>query len=69
MEEMRINKYLSSIGVASRREVDRLIDEKKIKVNGVLANAGMKVSEKDTIEVAGKKIEKKETKLRNQPID
>ncbi|MGX6591566.1 pseudouridine synthase [Cetobacterium ceti] len=60
---MRINKYLSSIGVASRREVDRLIDEKKIKVNGVLANAGMKVSEKDTIEVAGKKIEKKETKL------
>ncbi len=27
MEEMRINKYLASIGIASRREIDRLIDD------------------------------------------
>lgn len=63
MEEMRINKYLSSIGVASRREIDRLVEEKKIKVNGQFATAGMKVTGQENIEVLGKKIEKKKTKL------
>jgi len=54
---MRINKYLSSLGVASRREVDRLVDEGLIKVNGEPATSGMKVSSEDEIEVRGKVIE------------
>lgn len=54
---MRINKYLSSLGVASRREVDRLVDEGLIKVNGEPATSGMKVSAEDEIEVRGKLIE------------
>ena len=32
----RINKFLSEIGYCSRREADKLIDEKKISVNGKL---------------------------------
>lgn len=56
-EKMRINKYLSSLGVASRREVDRLVDEGLIKVNGEPATSGMKVSAEDEIEVRGKVIE------------
>lgn len=54
---MRINKYLSSLGVASRREVDRLVEEGLIKVNGEPATSGMKVSAEDEIEVRGKLIE------------
>ena len=54
---MRINKYLSSLGVASRREVDRLVDEGVIRVNGEPATSGMKVSSEDEIEVRGKVIE------------
>ena len=56
-EKMRINKYLSSLGVASRREVDRLVNEGLIVVNGEPATSGMKVSDTDEIEVRGKIIE------------
>ncbi len=59
---MRINKYLSSLGVASRREVDRLVDEGLIKVNGEPATSGMKVSAEDEIEVRGKVVETSQEK-------
>ena len=58
MEEMRINKYLASLGIASRREVDKMIEEGAIKVNGEKAAPGIKVSDKDEIYIRGKKIEK-----------
>ncbi|MGL5051766.1 MAG: S4 domain-containing protein, partial [Fusobacteriaceae bacterium] len=51
MEKIRINKYLATKGVASRREIDRLIEEKLIKVNGNLAASGEKVSDSDEIEI------------------
>ena len=31
---MRINKFLSTLGIASRRAIDKYIDEGKIVVNG-----------------------------------
>ena len=40
MEEMRINKYLASLGIASRREVDKMIEEGSIKINGEKATPG-----------------------------
>ena len=55
---MRINKFLSTLGVASRRTIDKYIEEGKIFVNGQKATTGMDVDEKDIIEVNGKKIEK-----------
>ncbi|MBC2855774.1 MAG: pseudouridine synthase [Cetobacterium sp.] len=55
---MRINKYLSSVGIASRREIDRLIEIKAIKVNGVLATAGLKVTGEEVITINGKPLEK-----------
>lgn len=58
MEEIRINKYLASLGVGSRREIDKLIEEGKIKVNGVVISAGVKVTDEDTIEVKGKKSQR-----------
>lgn len=73
MEKMRINKFLALKGIASRREIDRLIENNEIKVNGELATSGMKISEEDKIEISGKKIkfqeaqEKKVYFLLNKP--
>lgn len=46
---MRINKYLASLGVASRRKIDEYIDEKRLKVNNIVAYHGMEVSSNDKI--------------------
>ena len=60
---MRINKYIASAGVTSRRKADELIEEGKVKVNGaVLMNPGYHVEDGDVIEVNGQKIQP-ETKL------
>ena len=73
MEEIRINKYLASLGIGSRREIDKLIEEGKIKVNGEVISAGIKVTDNDTIEVKGKKItketEKKVYYMLNKPLE
>lgn len=60
---MRINKYIASAGVTSRRKADELIEEGKVKVNGaVLVNPGYHVEDGDVVEVNGVAI-KPETKL------
>ena len=53
LEKQRINKYLSSKGIASRREVDRMIDAGRILVNGSAPDPGEKVSDEDEIRVDG----------------
>ena len=54
---MRINKFLSSLGIASRRAIDKCIEEGRIKVNGVIASTGIDVTEDDEIYIDNKKIE------------
>lgn len=52
---MRINKFISSCGIASRRKADELIEKGKVKVNGeILKNPGYDVQKKDIVEVDGK---------------
>lgn len=72
MEKVRINKYLSSLGIASRREIDRLINEGKIVVNGAVVQAGVKVNADDEIFVENRKIEHSKEKkvyfLLNKPV-
>jgi len=41
--KIRINKYLASLGLASRRKVDTWVDEKRVFINGELAVPGAKV--------------------------
>ena len=53
---MRINKWLSSMGICSRREADRLIAEGKIKINGKFASLGQEISGEEEIELDGKHI-------------
>jgi len=60
---IRLQKYLSENGVASRRKAEELILQKKVKVNGKIAEIGQKVNpKKDTITVSGKKIVKNKNK-------
>lgn len=54
---MRLNKYLASCGVCSRRDADKLIEEGSVLVNGEAAHAGMKVSEADIVTVRGKTLQ------------
>jgi len=69
--QVRLNRYLASCGVASRRSSDRLIEEGKIFVNGVKALVGQLVNpESDRIEYNGKLLsaETKAYYLFNKPF-
>lgn len=57
---MRINKLLSNYGYCSRKEVSRLIEDKRIMVNGKLCEQGQWVEESDDILLDGEKVKKKE---------
>jgi 23S rRNA pseudouridine2604 synthase len=60
-EATRINKFLSETGYCSRREADKLLEQGRITINGVLPELGTKVTRNDEIKVDGKLIlEKKE---------
>lgn len=62
--EKRINKFLSESGYCSRREADKLVEAKRITINGKIAEMGTKITEADEIRVDGKLIKEK----RNKPI-
>ncbi|WP_250675154.1 pseudouridine synthase [Paraclostridium ghonii] len=55
---MRINKYIASCGIASRRKAEELIIENRVKVNGKIINElSFQINEdKDKVEVDGKLI-------------
>ena len=57
---MRINKYFSNLGICSRRETNRLIEEKRVIVNGVLCEPGQWVEEEDEILLDGVRVKAKE---------
>ncbi len=60
--QIRLNKFLAQAGIASRREVDKMIAGGRIKVNGqVVQVLGCKIDdEKDRVEVDGRRVEKEE---------
>ncbi len=55
---MRLNKFLSNSGIASRRKCDEIIKEGKVTVNGkIVTELGTLINEKkDRIKVEGKEI-------------
>ena len=59
-QTIRINKYLASLGLASRRQVDRFFSQGRITVNGKTAHLGDKIDpQEDTIKFDDSKIEPK----------
>ncbi len=55
--EVRLNKYISDSGFCSRREADRFIENGSVRINGRVAEMGMKVHSGDIIKVNGTLIE------------
>ena len=51
----RLNKYIASTGICSRRKADELIEAGKVSVNGkIITELGFYVREKDKVTVDGK---------------
>ena len=51
-----INKYISSTGVCSRREADRLLDAGRVTLNGQKAKRGNRVEDGDTVLLDGQPL-------------
>lgn len=62
--KIRLQKFLSEAGVASRRKAEDMIRAGAVKVNGITASIGDSVDpKKDTVTVKGKRV-RKESNLR-----
>ncbi len=59
---VRINKYIASAGICSRREADRLVADGRVTINGRVAVEGDKVTDNDAVKVGNKLIRQKAQK-------
>ena len=57
----RLNKYLSEVGYCSRRAADKLIEEGRVTINGIVPEMGTKVAPNDEVHVDGKLIKNTKT--------
>ena len=55
-EPIRLQKYISQCGIASRRKAEELILQGKVKINGKTAVLGDKVHDGDKVYVGGKRV-------------
>lgn len=68
---MRLNNFISSTGICSRREADKLIKQKKVKVNGQIAPLGYILNSEDKVEVNGNPLKRKKNDIYialNKPV-
>lgn len=56
---MRLNNYISTTGLCSRREADSMIESGRVLVNGVKVGLGTQVNPGDKVEVDGKILEER----------
>jgi 23S rRNA pseudouridine2604 synthase len=65
MEEnlKRLNKFIGETGFCSRREADKLIEEGRVTINGIVPEMGTKVSPHDEVRIDGKLIRDNTEKL------
>ncbi len=63
-QKVRINKYLSEVGYCSRRAADKLIDQKRVTINGEVPEMGTKIGPEDTVRVDGELI----SEPKDQPV-
>jgi 23S rRNA pseudouridine2605 synthase len=60
----RLQKFLASAGIGSRRGCEQLIKDGKVIVNGKVAELGTTVSEKDIVEFDNKIIQVKQSEIK-----
>lgn len=68
---MRLNNYISSTGICSRREADKLIQQRKVQINGKIAEVGQTVEPNDVVKVNGKRLHQKKNDVYialNKPV-
>ena len=69
---MRLNKFIASSGICSRRKADELIEDGKIRINGKIVTVlGIDVKENDKVEYNNKTININEEKvylMLNKPV-
>ena len=53
---MRLNKFLASIGVCSRREADKAIEAGRVMINGQVVELGATVGDEELVSFAGRYI-------------
>ena len=51
---MRLNKFLASIGVCSRREADKAIEAGRVMINGQVVELGATVGDEDLVSFDGR---------------
>lgn len=62
-EEFRLNRYLASCGIDSRRKCDQLIQDGLVQINGyVCTDLSQKVTDKDFVKIEGKRVQPKQIK-------
>jgi len=61
---IRINKYLSEQGFCSRRAADKLIEQRRVTINGTVPEMGTKVLPTDAVAVDGEPI----ATVREKPV-
>ncbi|MBD5518717.1 MAG: rRNA pseudouridine synthase [Lachnospiraceae bacterium] len=62
-EEIRLNKYLASCGVCSRRDADKLIEAGLVCVDGEIVSPGRRVTGTEQIMVRGKLLQGPDEKV------
>ena len=66
-----LNKYISSTGLCSRREADKMIQAGRVQINGAPTQLGNRVFEGDRVQIDGKDLQAKPKALYiafNKPI-
>ena len=59
----RLQKFMAAAGVASRRASEKLIEEGRVTVNGIVATLGMSVEEGDEVLLDGRPIAANEKRI------
>ena len=59
----RLNQYIASCGVCSRREADRYVEDGRVTVNDAPAQTGMRIREGDQVCVDGERIQPDQEKV------
>lgn len=70
-ESINLNKFISSTGVCSRRDAEKLINEGRVTINGKLTQLGNRVFDGDEVKIDGKPLKAKPKTLYialNKPI-
>lgn len=62
-ESIRINKFLSEAGICSRRGADRMVEDGRVTINGVVAQLGDRIQPGQKVCVDGKPVSREDEKI------